>query len=53
MIYRLKKSGEAPTNENIEYFKVRIIAWKGNIYYCHYISSDGKSGTCVFEQIEE
>src|SRR5450755_1944162 len=47
LLYRLKKPAEVPKNENIEYFKVRIIAWKGNIYYCHYISSDGLGGTCA------
>jgi len=52
LLYRLKNPASPPTNENIEYLKVRIISWANNKYYCQYITSGNIGGTCAFEKIE-
>lgn len=52
LLYRLKNISTPPTDENIEFFKVRIITWNGNKYYCQYITSNYIGGTCAFEKIE-
>ncbi|GAA3922852.1 hypothetical protein GCM10022209_15130 [Chitinophaga oryziterrae] len=52
LLHRLKYVSAPPINENIEYFKVRITSWRGNRYYCQYITSDNQAGTCAFEKIE-
>jgi hypothetical protein len=51
MLIRLKNPALPSTNENIEYFKVRIINWTGNKYYCQYLTSENIGGTCAFEKI--
>jgi len=51
LMYRLKDASKSPTNDNIEYIKVRIISWTNNKYYCQYITSDNIGGTCGFEKI--
>ena len=52
LIYRLKNASSPPTNDNIEYIKVRITAWTKNKYYCQYITSKNIGGTCAFEKLE-
>lgn len=52
LIYRLKNVSNPPTKDNIEFVKVRIIAWTKNKYYCQYISSGNNGGTCVFEKLD-
>lgn len=52
LIYRLKNPSASPTNDNIEYIKVRIISWTKDKYYCQYITSDNVGGTCAFEKID-
>ncbi len=52
LLYRVKNISSPPTNENTEYFKVRIITWNGNKYYCQYITSNYIGGTCAFEKME-
>lgn len=52
LIYRLKNAANPPTNDNIEYLRVRIISWKKNRYYCQYITSDNIGGTCAFEKLD-
>jgi hypothetical protein len=52
LIYRLKNATSPPTNDNIEYIKVRIILWTKNKYYCQYITSSNIGGTCAFEKID-
>ena len=51
-MYRLKDASKSPTNDNIEYIKVRITSWTNNKYYCQYITSDNIGGTCAFEKID-
>lgn len=51
-IYRLMNSSDPPTNNNIEYIKVRIISWTKNKYYCQYITSGHIGGTCAFEKLD-
>jgi len=52
LIYKLKKASNPPTNDSIEYIKVRITSWTKNRYYCQYITSDNHGGTCAFEKID-
>jgi hypothetical protein len=52
LIYRLKNASKPPTDENIEYIKVRITSWTNNKYYCQYITSSSIGGTCAFEKID-
>jgi hypothetical protein len=52
LLFRLKDPTSPPTNDNLEYLKVRITAWNGNRIYCHYISSSNQSGTSSFERIQ-
>ena len=34
------------------YIKVRIVGWLGKKYYCQYISSHNKGGTCAFIKLD-
>ena len=52
LLYRLKNPSAPPADENIEFIKARITAWKGNKYYCHYITLGNVGGTCAFEKME-
>jgi hypothetical protein len=52
LIYRLRNTSNPPTNDNIEYIKVRITSWTKNRYYCQYITSDKIGGTCAFEKVD-
>ncbi len=52
LIYRLKNASNPPTNDNIEYIKVRITLWTKNRCYCQYITSGNIGGTCVFEKLD-
>lgn len=52
LIYRLKDISKSPTNDNIEYIKVRITLWTKNKYYCQYITSSNIGGTCAFEKVD-
>lgn len=52
LINRLKNASIPPTNDNIEFVKVRIIGWTKNRYYCQYITSSNSAGTCVFEKVD-
>lgn len=52
LIYRLKNATNPPTNDNIEYIKVRITSWTKNKYYCQYITSASIGGTCAFEKLD-
>lgn len=52
LIYRLKNAANPPTNDNIEYIKVRITSWTKNKYYCQYITSNNVGGTCAFEKLD-
>jgi len=50
LIFRLKNSAGAPTNDNIEYKKCRIITWTGNKYYCQFLTSAYEGGTAILEK---
>ena len=52
LLYKLRNAFQPPTNENIEFIKVRITSWTGNKYYCQYITNSNIGGTCVFEKIK-
>ena len=52
LMYRLKNASSPPTNDNIEYMKVRIVSWTKNKYYCQYITANNIGGTCAFEKID-
>jgi hypothetical protein len=52
LLFRLKNPAIPPTDENIEYFKVKIIVWDNNKFYCQYISSENIGGTCAFEKVK-
>jgi len=52
LIYRLKDASKSPTNDNIEYIRVRITSWTKHRYYCQYITSSNIGGTYAFEKID-
>jgi hypothetical protein len=52
LIYRLINAANPPTNDNVEYIKVRITSWIKNRYYCQYITSSNIGGTCAFEKVD-
>lgn len=51
LLFRLKNSEKPPTDDNIEYLKVKIIAWDKSKYYCQYITSENIGGTCAMEKV--
>jgi len=51
LLYLLKNPSAPPTNDNIEFIKVRIVSWTKNKYYCQYITSGNIGGTCAFEKV--
>jgi len=52
LLFRLKNPAKPAADENIEYLKVKIIAWDNTKYYCQYITSDNMGGTCAFEKVK-
>jgi hypothetical protein len=52
LLFRLRNPAKPATDDNIEYFKVKIISWNNTKYYCQYITSDNMGGTCAFEKVK-
>jgi hypothetical protein len=52
ILYTLKDVSYPAETKNIRYFKVRIIGWTNNRYYCHYITSNNIGGTVAFEKVD-